>query len=504
MQDKHHDIDKLFQDAFQDHEVVPSFNMWNKIESNLPLTETDMMFKKAFDGYEHEPSPEVWERIKPELPLSLTLRNGFVYLSRIAAVLLIGITIYVFIQQFDWKIRNAGEIAQQEKEVTEQNQQNVVDSNIQFEEQEVAFEQNLADESLALLEVEKPENHSSLSPAQYIEIPEKSPLKNPENTAKGIRLGSEKALRKIAVINIDEIANNIKEGNSGYIPSSKLFNYAFEEEESSRIDTIAEKKELKELKNIRMEDVYAFHPDVDLEGEIRHPNPGNEAEMTTTAALPYLSLQGEADAGFQAPSVRLNRSHLEKAAFDFTGFQFNINAGFGTSSILNPLLKEGVADGESQYNLLSLGDNLGLGIGYQFKPNWLVETGVNYVNQSQTYTSFDDTDEKLNFNYLSIPLTFKYRSNEISGTKPSAISYVFGVQAGFLNEPKVVADIKDIIINHELAATIGVDYDLFLNPNVSWTIGARATVGTGIENTFENYNTFVGIRSAFNFRVGKK
>ena len=51
-QDKHHDIDKLFQDAFQSHEAAPPFNMWNKIEGSLPLSETDLIFKRAFDHYE--------------------------------------------------------------------------------------------------------------------------------------------------------------------------------------------------------------------------------------------------------------------------------------------------------------------------------------------------------------------------------------------------------------------------------------------------------------------
>lgn len=518
MQDKHHDIDKLFQDAFQNHEAAPPFNMWNKIESNLPLTETDLMFKKAFENYEQEPSPEVWERIKPELPLSLTLRNGLVYLSKIAAVLLVGISVYVFAQQFDWQTNNVTEIAQQQKqqqeESTYQEQQEVAQTDSYYEEQ-VISKTDVINEPLAMLEEEEVSNMLPPGPVEISEMSSDYPLNNPANTAKGGstlqgKVVPNKVYTKEVIINIDEIAKRVEAGNKERIPSEELYFVNFEEEEASQIDSTKKKDEVKELQNMKMEDAYAVASNVDFDGKIRRPYKTNEAKNTTTAALPYLSLQGKADESFQTKGVRLKRSNLEKAAFDFTGLQFNVNAAFGTSSILNTSLKERMAGGEGQYNLLSLSDNVGLGIGYQFKTKWSVETGVNYINQSQAYTNFADTDRKVNFNYLSIPLTFKYRSNEISGTKPSAISYVFGLQTGFLQRNEIVnfipttsPDAQDLAIQQEVAATVGVDYDLFLNPNLSWTIGARATVGTGIENSFDNYNTFIGIRSAFNFRLAK-
>lgn len=512
MQDKHHDIDKLFQDAFQNHEAAPPFNMWNKIESNLPLTETDLMFKKAFENYEKEPSPEVWERIKPELPLSLTLRNGLVHLSRIAAVLLIGITVYVFVQQFDWQTNHIAEVIQQEQSQAifqqEEQKQEVASTNTY---EEAITEQEVIHEPLAMLEEAEMNNMLPPGPAEISKMPTDSPLNNPENAAKGGKTALTKVVpnqvyAKEVIINIDEINKRLKANNKERIPSSELFFVNFEEEKTAP-DTTKQKEDAKAIENRRMEDAYAVASNVDFDGKIRHPHKAQTEK--TTAALPYLSLQGKADESFQTKGVRLKRSTLEKAAFDFTGLQFNVNAALGTSSILNTSLKERMAGGEGQYNLLSNGNNFGLGIGYQFKPNWSVETGINYVNQSQSYTNFTDTDEKVNFNYIAIPLIFKYRSNEITGTKPAAISYVFGLQTAFLQQNSIVnfipttTDVQDLAIQQEVAATIGVDYDLFLNPNVSWTIGARATVGTGIENSFENYNTFVGIRSALNFRLAK-
>lgn len=184
MQDKHHDIDKLFQDAFQNHEAAPPFNMWNKIESNLPLTETDLMFKNAFENYEKEPAPEVWERIKPELPLSLTLRNGLVHLSRIAAVLLIGITLYVFVQQFDWKTNDIAEIAQQQQqqELIYQEQQEVAQADSYYEEM---TEEEIINEPLAMLEENEVNSMLPPGPTEVSEVASDYPLNNPANTAKG-------------------------------------------------------------------------------------------------------------------------------------------------------------------------------------------------------------------------------------------------------------------------------------------------------------------------------
>ena len=454
MQHKHHDIDKLFQDAFQEHEVASPFNMWNKIESNLPLAETDRIFKKALENYETEPSSEVWERIKPELPLSLLLRNSFVQLSRIAAILLFGITLYVFAQRFDWQTNQIAEVVQQEQE-------DITPTNSYYE---ITTEQKVTkDEKIALTKVTSN------------------------------RIDAKK--RTIST------GKRLKANNKGHIPNNKLF---FEATEISPVDSTKEKA--KALQNMKMK--AAVVSTTNLNDKIRRPY--KKQKRTTTAALPYLSLQGEADESFQTKDIHLKRSNLEKAAFDFTGLQFSINAAFGTSAILNTSLKESIAGSDGQYNLLSNGHNFGLGLAYQFKPNWSIETGTNYTNSSQSYTNFAETTEKVNFNYLSIPLTFKYRSNEITGAKPAAISYIFGLQTAFLQQQSVVnfsptttPNLPELAIQQEVAATVGIDYDLFLNPNVSWTIGARATVGTGVKNVFEHYNTFIGIRSSFNFRVKK-
>lgn len=503
--DKHQDIDKLFQNAFENYESAPPFNMWDKIEGDLPLTETDQLFKNAFENYEKEPSPEVWEKITPKLPISLTLRNAFMQLSRIAAVLLIGITLYVFTQQIDWSGQNETFAQQQTQSVFDENQAFVEDE--YYNEENVLLDEEILDEPIAMLE----EVPTAIAPTNVVTMPEvdrNSPLNNPGNTAKGggLIINKKKNYTKQAVLNIDEIAKRIQVGDHSRIPSGKLFEVTMIEmqEESSKIDTVKEEKEvLRSLQNMKMEDAVAVR---DFDGKIRRPYKGAVAQNPNS--LLYLSLQGKPDASYNQTGLRIKRSTLEQKAFNFTGLYLTANAAFGSSAMLNDAMRSEIIGNDATYNLVSGSSNFGLGLGYQFTPKWSVETGLNYVNQTQTYSNAEDADV-VKLDYYTVPVTMKFRSNEISGKKPSAISYVFGVQTSFLGKtsnmvnPTLTPELQTVAAQTTVGVTAGVDYDLYLNPNLSWTVGARANVETDVNNAFDNYNTFVGVRTAFNFRFAK-
>ncbi len=489
MSNEYHDIDKLFQKNFENYESAPPFNMWNKIEGNLPLTETDRLFKNAFENYEREPSPEVWERIKPALPLSLTLRTAFVHLSRIAAVLLIGITLYVFAKEFDWSKKD--EIAQQQNQ-----QEQFISPNQYYNESDVLADEEILGEPIAMLEDKQNNNANAPTEPRQIVNEHNSPFNNSENTAKGgdVVIHS-KGLAKTAILNIGEIEKRLKNGDNSRIPSGQLFQLNFIEEESSKKDSsfIKEIEELKSIKNKKMEDVTAI-ASVDFDGKIRRPA-STKAPIASSNSMLYLSLQGRPDKSFgNNNGFRIKRSTLEQEAFNFKGLYLSGHAAFGTSSILNDAMKDQIGTSMNA-KYLTKASNFGVGVGYQFTTKWAVETGLSYVNQNQSYN-----DATVSLNYYAIPLTLKYRSNEISGAKPAAISYVFGVQAASLESGQRG---NLAAIQNEIGMTAGVDYDLYLNPNVSFTIGARANVGTDVNNAFENYNTFVGIRSAVNFRFSK-
>ncbi len=313
--DQHTDIDKLFQDAFGKFEVTPPPNMWNKIETSLPLTETDSLFKNALENYEKQPSSGVWNSIEPELPLSLTIRNAFIQLSKIAAVLLVGITLYVFTQQFDWSSND--NIVQQETvapgDVNNQQSEGTQD--------EVSVDDLLVNDQIAMAEL-KENSINSNRPSTTSTIREEngqvnsnSPFSNPANTVKGSS-NVEKYYPNEVTININEIARRVKNGDKDRIPSAELYSLVLlEEEQSSKMDTLTKvqkeemSKEMKALKNKKMEDVIADNGMIYFDGKIRRPKSSSDQPVTgSTAAKPYLSLQGAADESMVGSGMRFNRS----------------------------------------------------------------------------------------------------------------------------------------------------------------------------------------------------
>jgi hypothetical protein len=312
--DQHTDIDKLFQDAFGKFEVTPPPNMWNKIETSLPLTETDSLFKNALENYEKQPSSGVWNNIEPELPLSLTIRNAFIHLSKIAAVLLVGITLYVFTQQSDWSSND--NIVQQETvapgDINNQQSEGTEDV--------VSVDDLLANEPIAMAELKQDlinSNRPSTTPTVREEngqVNPNSPFSNPINTVKGGNIG--RYYPNEVTININEIARRVKNGDKDRIPSAELYSLVLlEEEQSSKMDTLTKvekeemSKEMKALKNKKMEDVIADNGMIYFDGKIRRPKSSSDQPVTgSTAAKPYLSLQGAADESMVGSGMRFNRS----------------------------------------------------------------------------------------------------------------------------------------------------------------------------------------------------
>lgn len=289
MNDKHHDIDKLFQETFGNNEVTPPFNMWSKIETNLPLTETDILFKEALETYEEEPKSTVWERIKTDLPLSLTLRNGLVYLSRIAAVLLIGISVYLFFQNTN--IQNEETVASVEQREDEMNtaaqQVNIGDSN-------ELSDDEILNEPIAMLEASSNDNNID---DDFNAYPENSPFRNPDNVAKSGSLVKNTFENQAAVINVAEIARRMEEGDKSRIPSRELFkiNFIKDDEEITKIDSSLVEEEKGELRNLRHKKMYDVYAEVDLDGKIRYPNKDVAVDVAPgLGSIPVaMSLQGE-------------------------------------------------------------------------------------------------------------------------------------------------------------------------------------------------------------------
>jgi len=92
-------IDDLFRSQFEDFENAVPTNSWEQISERMAEQSFDQIVKNKIQDIEKTPSPQVWMNVKKEIPYSLFLRNYLHKLSKIAAILIIGMLVYVLINK---------------------------------------------------------------------------------------------------------------------------------------------------------------------------------------------------------------------------------------------------------------------------------------------------------------------------------------------------------------------------------------------------------------------
>ena len=89
-------LDDLSKKLLENYEHIPASKNWDEIEAQLPQHSIDQLFKQQLQDIEMTPSSNHWPHIKRQIPLYPRLYAHVIYVSKIAAVLLIGVTLYVF------------------------------------------------------------------------------------------------------------------------------------------------------------------------------------------------------------------------------------------------------------------------------------------------------------------------------------------------------------------------------------------------------------------------
>jgi len=102
---KEQNFDDCFKDHFGDFEA-PKMRKKESSESEAEENSFDQLFQAQFDDFEQKPDEKIWNNVQKELPLHLIWRKKLNQLSRIAAVLLIGLFITMLISQQSDSIRN--------------------------------------------------------------------------------------------------------------------------------------------------------------------------------------------------------------------------------------------------------------------------------------------------------------------------------------------------------------------------------------------------------------
>ena len=92
---KHSDeLDQFFKEGLNDFQVPPP---GKEGKEEHPL---DDLFRSQLDQYEVTPSPEVWDKVKTRIPLSLQMKRQLTWWTKIAAALILGLTVTVAIKEY--------------------------------------------------------------------------------------------------------------------------------------------------------------------------------------------------------------------------------------------------------------------------------------------------------------------------------------------------------------------------------------------------------------------
>jgi len=124
-------------------------------------------------------------------------------------------------------------------------------------------------------------------------------------------------------------------------------------------------------------------------------------------------------------------------------------------------------------------------------------------------------------NYYYLPLSFKYQTHRLNSMNkhvPQTLSAVIGTHYGRLqssniesNLPSIDANVTDDkLIQQEIGAFMGADYNIYIHSNMHLTLGGRVAAGTDVNNlsapfaTGTPYNLQVGVRVGLSYRFASR
>jgi hypothetical protein len=164
--------------------------------------------------------------------------------------------------------------------------------------------------------------------------------------------------------------------------------------------------------------------------------------------------------------------------------------------------------------------------GYNLSNSWGVEAGwIIHSGEGQKYkylpaysrtTSLVYYEKQLAFDYMQFPVMVRYKVQNWSGLVqvPFFVNYSLGVQYGRLlsysvDETKEKISESHLFRKNEYAAVAAVDYDFITRGAAFFTLGLRASVGSGLfikdapeDLEFDNpHNVLIGIHAGLNFSL---
>lgn len=481
MREQHQDFDDMFKMGFEDFAPTPSSRLWDNIERELPLADEDI-FRNSFENYEVEPSPVVWQNVKRRLPINLVIRRHLTMMSRIAAVLLIGMFGLMTYDQFKTTTTNDGYYGP-------------------------------TAEGTAL---ERKNNNEKIVSAENVVTSEVTPKQT--NTAN-------QALAYVTTPTNNEQYENVvfvQKRNTGKpVVSSSMNNTSIEEHKADEAKDTNEgtqllKKETQPIALIatdlsKLNGVFVGSRNL-LPSLADEPLPTNAFNGTLQKRGPLSDIAidmipDDADNTFNPNTI-----------FGTKGFYVSVHAQGDLSKIFNENIVTQVGFGATNDN--GFQSSFGVSTGYRFSEYFSVEMGANMSKMTQRYREIDGGEKftTASLQYVNVPLTGKFRLMELTRQQPTSVSLVGGVQYSRLTQsPTLKTTLNGELIDNPtigdnsfvkngLGLVAGADVDIKFNNKMSFTIGGRANYSKDIQQMFakgSSQNVQLGARVGMNYNLAK-
>ncbi len=480
MREQHQDFDDMFKMGFEDFAPTPSSRLWDNIERELPLADEDI-FRSSFENYEVEPSPVVWQSVKRRLPINLVIRRHLTMMSRIAAVLLIGMFGLMSYDQFKTSTISDGYYGPTAEGTTLQrnnNNEKIVPATTVVTSEVTLKQKNTANQALA-----------------HVTIPTNASYEN-------VVFVQKRNVEK-SVVSLSKDNNSIEE-------------HMADEAQDTNEGTQLLKKETQPIALVAT-DLSKLNG-VFVGSRNQLPSLADEP-LPTNAFNGSIQNRGmDSDVFIDMIPDDANSSFKPTIIRDTKGFYVSVNAQGDLSKIFNENIVTQVGLGATNDN--GLQRSLGVGAGYRFSEQFSVELGANISKMTQRYREINGGEKftTASLQYVNVPLIGKFRLMQLTRQQPTSVSLVGGVQYSRLTQsPTFKTTLNGELIGNPtisdnsfvqngLGLVAGADVDIKFNDKMSFTIGGRANYSKDIQQMFakgSSQNVQLGVKVGINYNLAK-
>ncbi|MFI5172031.1 MAG: hypothetical protein ACHQFW_06545 [Chitinophagales bacterium] len=285
-----------------------------------------------------------------------------------------------------------------------------------------------------------------------------------------------------------------------------------EEQEISSLTPIASRN----IKNETEEEEFIFAP-AEPEDELMAEKQQEIIERiyNTEEALSLLSYNKIKNESTKEHRVEYRELDPDYMNLDMTGFYIGLSAAYNQTSILE---YGSVFKGTRPIQpSLKFGAAKGILLGYNFSNKFALQVEYIYNSmQGQNYVMSEGDEivqKSLSLNYDLIPLTAKIKVGRVSDltNRPVVLNYIAGIEYGMLRESRLPQDkryeeeTEHLFKQDEVSLVLGLDYDIYVQDNLYFSIGAKGTFSNDISlhsaplNDYAKRNFVFGLRASLNY-----